>query len=194
MEGLCLCTTAVRWVMWFCVTSTSEYNLVPVDFARIFIRSSEKVVFRESVAYCVCIYNAEHFCGFNVLLSCKLCICLLCAAVIWMTIYLNVNDANGTRHRQSLWYSVSAWNRSLCAGIPYRNLFLFLNFIVTHIKIYTIFIYLFQFFWRYILALLLRSIPVLLNFHFEHCIQWINNEETVVTEFKRVISVAFVYY
>jgi hypothetical protein len=48
-----------------------------------------------------------------------------------------------------------------------------LSFLISYryLSIYTISIYIFQFFWRYIIVSLLRSIPALLNFHFE---RWYN--------------------
>jgi len=48
---------------------------------------------------------------------------------------------------------------SFCSWISYR-----------HLSMYTISIYLFPFFWRYILVSLLISVPALLNFHFQHCV------------------------
>jgi hypothetical protein len=57
-------------------------------------------------------------------------------------------------------------------GIPYRNFFLFLNFVPALINIYYYYALslFFHFFWPYILLSLLRSIPAFLNFHFEHCL------------------------
>jgi hypothetical protein len=59
-------------------------------------------------------------------------------------------------------------NRPVYAGIPCRNFFLFLNFIMTLINIYYMYyIHLsFTIFCRYIVVPLLRSIPVIINFHF----------------------------
>jgi hypothetical protein len=61
----------------------------------------------------------------------------------------------------------SAGNKPIYAGIPYRNFFLFQNFIPAPNNIYYIHSS-FTFFWRYIVVSFLRSIPVLLNFHLEH--------------------------
>jgi hypothetical protein len=40
-----------------------------------------------------------------------------------------------------------------------------------HFSIYSVSVYIFPFFWLYILVLFWRSIPTLLNFHFEHCLR-----------------------
>jgi hypothetical protein len=65
-----------------------------------------------------------------------------------------------------------AGNGPVYAGTPYRNFFLFLNFMPTFINIYYIQLCFQFFFWRYILVSLLRSIPAaLLSLHLEHWAQ-----------------------
>jgi hypothetical protein len=67
----------------------------------------------------------------------------------------------------------SARNGPVYAGIPYRNFFspkfipALTNMRYIHLPFF------FSFFWRYILVSLSRSIPALLNFHFEH--RWYGN-------------------
>jgi hypothetical protein len=63
----------------------------------------------------------------------------------------------------------SARSGPVCAGIPHRNFFLFLNFIPALTSIHYIHFCFPHFFWQYIFVTLLRSVPALLNFHFEHC-------------------------
>jgi hypothetical protein len=57
-----------------------------------------------------------------------------------------------------------------CAGIPYGNLFLFLNFIPALINLYYIHLS-FSMFLTVYLSFDLRSIPALLDFHYEHCVR-----------------------
>jgi hypothetical protein len=63
-------------------------------------------------------------------------------------------------------YIYSARNGLVHAGIPYRNLFLFLNSIPALTNIWYRFLF-FSILWRYIIVFLLISIPALLNFQFE---------------------------
>jgi hypothetical protein len=74
----------------------------------------------------------------------------------------NSNSNNNNNNNHVIVISARNWpvhhtRTSLCYWVSYP-----------HLSIYTISIQMFLFFWWYSLLSLLRSIPALLNFHFEH--------------------------